>query len=130
MILSINVIKKNITNFEYNKEKDVLFGYDNTQKQYVLYSSGKWCTFAQIQLPIIKDYNGTLNGNIVKYGCTEVNTNCLIDIYDDILSFNVPDPKLKDYNGGNVSIKAVILSNGTSVSLEQIKQIVEFINNK
>lgn len=114
----------------YEKDNVSTDGNGYLNFKYVRLANPEEIKAAQIQLPIIKDYNGTLNGYIVKYGCTEVNTNCLIDIYDDILSFNVPDPKLKDYDGGNVSIKAVILSNGTSVSLEQIKQIVKYINNK
>lgn len=114
----------------YEKDNVSTDGNGYLNFKYVRLANPEEIKAAQIQLPIIKDYNGTLNGYIVKYGCTEVNTNCLIDIYDDILSFNVPDPKLKDYDGGNVSIKAVILSNGTSVSLEQIKQIVEYITKK
>lgn len=75
---------------------------------------------AQIQLPTINGYSGKMDGDFIIYG-----SNCARfhkDFFIDLSSI---------YNlDGNRYLKSIKLSSDVEISIEEIKQIVECINNK
>lgn len=73
---------------------------------------------SQIQLPTINGYSGSYENGIIKYGCAEFSKM----FFEHLNSTNS--------HLGNRTIKSIKLSSDVEISIEEIKQIVEYINNK
>lgn len=73
---------------------------------------------AQIQLPTINGYSGSYENGIIKYGCAEFSKM----FFEHLNSTNS--------HLGNRTIKSIKLSSDVEISIEEIKQIVEYINKK
>lgn len=76
----------------------------------------------ELKLPVINGYQGKIEGDLVIYGnnCAKFNKQFFLDLYlvlDTIYS--------KDQNR---SIKSITLGSEVVITVEQIKQIVEYIN--
>ena len=73
---------------------------------------------AQIQLPTIDGYQGSYENGIIKYGCAEFSKM----FFQHLNSTNS--------HLGNRTIKSIKLSSDVEITIEEIKQIVEYINKK
>jgi len=73
---------------------------------------------AQIQLPTINGYSGSYENGIIKYGCAEFSKM----FFEHLNSTNS--------HLGNRTIKSIKLSSNVEITIEEIKQIVEYINKK
>lgn len=72
----------------------------------------------QIQLPTINGYQGSYKSGIIKYGCAEFSKM----FFEHLNSTNS--------HLGNRTIKSIKLSSDVEITIEEIKQIVEYINKK
>ena len=73
---------------------------------------------SQIQLPTIDGYRGYYENGIIKYGCAKFSKM----FFEHLNSTNS--------HLGNRTIKSIKLSSDVEISIEEIKQIVEYINKK
>lgn len=73
---------------------------------------------SQIQLPTIDGYRGYYEKGIIKYGCAKFSKM----FFEHLNSTNS--------HLGNRTIKSIKLSSDVEISIEEIKQIVEYINKK
>jgi len=72
---------------------------------------------ASILLPKINGYKGSYSNGIIKYGYAEFN----VGFFEDLAEL--------DGYSGNRTIESIELSSGVKITIQQIKQIVEYINN-
>lgn len=77
------------------------------------------------QLPEINGYSGKLEDTQIIYGCAKFDKNYLFNTLSEILRYN---NKILEKDFGNRSIKSIVLESGVSIHIDQIKQIVDYIN--
>ena len=78
---------------------------------------------ASISLPIINSYLGKMDGDFIIYG-----SNCARFHKDFFIKLN--EINFLGTHDGNRTIKSIELSSGVKITIEEIKQIVEYIRNK
>lgn len=69
------------------------------------------------KLPEINNYDGKIDGNYVKYGCASFNIDTLETIFNN-----------RELSGCR-NIKSITLSSGVEITMDEIKQIVEYYKN-
>jgi len=93
-------------------------GFYRTNKSHIVRLANPEEIKAQIQLPTINGYTGSYENGIIKYGCAEFTKM----FFEHLNSTNS--------HLGNRTIKSIKLSSDVEISIEEIKQIVEYINKK
>lgn len=74
-------------------------------------------------LPKINGYNGEFlkSDNIIKYGCAKINIEGIRHLISAQINFNA--------TGSNRNIALITLSSGVTITIEQIKQIIDYIDS-
>ncbi len=94
-------------------------GFYRTNKSHIVrLANSEEIKAAQIQLPTIDGYQGSYENGIIKYGCAEFSK--MFFEHLNSTSSHI----------GNRTIKSIKLSSDVEISIEEIKQIVEYINKK
>ncbi len=78
------------------------------------------------QLPEINGYQGKLEDTQIIYGCAKFDKGYLFNTLSEIIRYN---NKILEKDFGNRPIKSIVLESGVSIHIDQIKQIVEYLNN-
>lgn len=85
----------------------------------------KWRKENPIKLPKINGYEGKVEGDYIVYGsnCAKFHKNWFIDYYINFIKHPV-------YGDQNRTIKAIKLNTDVEISIEQIEEIVKYIEHK
>ena len=90
---------------------------------FCLFSGGKWASIIEDKVPEINGYQLELietdRGDVIKFGCAEFHKN----FFGDILYCH------ENYEGmGNRKIKSITLDSGVEITVEQLKEVVDYLN--
>lgn len=81
---------------------------------------------SKYELPEINGYKGIIENNQIVYGCAKFNKSYFGNVIREIELFN---RKIKDEVSGNRPIKSITLDSNVTITIDQLKQIVDYINN-
>ena len=76
-----------------------------------------WAKLYKPSLPKINGYEGVIENYILKYGCAEFNIENIIELYTSLTTLK-----------GNRSIKSITLDSDVTITIDELKQIVDYCN--
>ena len=106
---------------EHLKERGIIYFANNE-----VYNNGKWATIIEDKPPVVNGYDMEISDGLIKFGCAVLFPHDLIELNNVIqkskISFNCESAIQ------NRKIKSITLDSGVEISVDQLKEICEYID--
>ncbi len=87
-----------------------------------IFKDGIWAEIIKDKVPTINGYEMEDLGCQVKFGCYTFDKGCIRNLYSELSQFNS--------NNNDAEIKQFFINNEYTITIDELKQVVEFLNKK